>query len=851
MPKDESRFDTQKLLAGVEASDLYSFEDVWREFSDQPLPGEGVLQETAAEPKPGVTEEADLVPETQSEIADAIAQAVESSLQKEDRIAAVAGEPLIELDSEMIRNQPLTDTADSQPELSIQAPEDPHNPWESELDENLQEEQSPRNKSRKELRKEKKAAAARGRKGLRSPTDTVEKREAARKPASQALPEEPAPMRQEPEDESAPVPPHQSRKSEKPQKPAAQLKPKENTPEEKTEAQDVPGAAASSEGPAPKKKNPAKSPAKQSVKEQPQENEPPVRNPGTGHAVIPQSKISVGILESLGLMFSDLHRRQQAALPPATASLRATEKQRSRTVQLSRMTGPIRGIVALLMIFAIGGRSFPWMLLGFLGGEKGITVAVVLTIVAMAAAFPSVIRGLRDVIYLRMSYETLLILVTVLSMVEAIAAKNTSTMLPLVALSWCVSGQADLLSGQAALRTLRAVITGRSRVGIRSVQNLWEHTDAVGKAPAGTAGFVRRLYEPDVWHRGYTIFLLPFLFLVLVMSAYLTAKTKGSFLSILVQLLNVGLPVGLVLCCARPFGLLSEVLTGRGAVAGWFGMREMSGRKNVLIYDSDLFPKEAVGHKGVRLYGKENLQTVVSFAGSLVIYGNVGLTEVFARLMREVNGSMCDIQHFQAMEGGIQGTIYGNNVMVGSYQFMQLMGVSLPRKAPKSGVFVAVNGNMSAVIAIRYGLHRGAVSGMHRLVREPRLTPMLVTRSFSVNPAYVEKWFKAPVSQQACPKYEVRRKLSEPSVLKKGVTCGFVLREGVSVYSRVVAGARRVYRTGLWATVGSILLTTVLTIRTAMAISAGTPIISCQRLLVMHLILLAVIEVLARLAIRK
>ncbi|MDD6024689.1 MAG: hypothetical protein PUC06_10740 [Oscillospiraceae bacterium] len=847
MPKDESRFDTQKLLEGVEASDLYSFEDVWREFSDQPLPGEGERQECAPEPKSEVPAEAEPVSETQWEIADAIAQAVESSLQQEDRIAAVAGEPVIEPDAEMIRNQPLTD-ADPQPELSTQPPEEP---GESEPEDQLEEEQPPRNKTRKERRKEKKAAAAKGRKGLRSPTDTVEKRAATRRPASQEPPEETNPMGQEPEDESAQVLPPQSRKSEKPQKPAAQRKSTGQRPEEKAEAQDAPDAPAFPERPAPMKKKPANSSEKQPVKEQPQEKEPPVRNPGTGHAVIPQSKISVGILESLGLMFSDLHRRQQTALPPATASLRATEKRRSRSVQLSRMTGPVRGIIALLMIFAIGGRSFPWMLLGFLGGEKGITIAVVLTIVAMGAAFPSVIRGFRDVIYLRMSYETLLILVTVLTVVEAIATKNTSTMLPLVALSWCVSGQADLLSGQASLRTLRAVITGRSRVGIRSVRNLWEHTDAVGKAPAGTAGFVRRLYEPDVWHRGYTIFFLPFLFLVLVMSAYLTAKTRGSFLSILVQLLNVGLPVGLVLCCARPFGLLSEVLTGRGAVAGWYGMREMSGRKNVLIYDSDLFPKEAIGHKGVRLYGKENLQTVVSFAGSLVIHGNVGLTEVFARLMREVNGSMCDIQHFQAMEGGIQGTIYGNNVMVGSYQFMQLMGISLPRKAPKSGVFVAINGNMSAVVAIRYGLHRGAVSGMHRLVREPRLTPMLVTRSFSVNPAYVEKWFKAPVSQQACPKYEVRRKLSEPSVLKKGVTCGFVLREGVSVYSRVVAGARRVYRTGLWATVSSVLLTTVLTVRTAMALSAGTPLISCQRLLVIHLILLAVIEVFSRLAIRK
>jgi hypothetical protein len=182
---------------------------------------------------------------------------------------------------------------------------------------------------------------------------------------------------------------------------------------------------------------------------------------------------------------------------------------------------------------------------------------------------------------------------------------------------------------------------------------------------------------------------------------------------------------------------------------------------------------------------------------------------------------------------------------------MQLMGVALPKKASKNSVYIAINGEMSGIFAITYKVHAGAVSGFHRFVREPRLTPLVVTRNFCVNPAFLENWFQAPVSQIACPKAETRRMLSEPSVLGKGTTCGFVLRQGIGAYSRTVSGARAVYRMGLWYTVFSILLTVVLTVRTILALSAGNPVIDGPRLLLLQILLLVAVEVGARITLRK
>ena len=92
--------------------------------------------------------------------------------------------------------------------------------------------------------------------------------------------------------------------------------------------------------------------------------------------------------------------------------------------------------------------------------------------------------------------------------------------------------------------------------------------------------------------------------------------------------------------------------------------------------------------------------------------------------------------------------------------------------------------------------------------------------------------------------------LSEPSLLTRGLTCGFVLREGVASYSRTVAGARRVYRMGLWLTMATVLLGVALTVQTMVAIAGGSAIITAQRLVILHFILYLVVEVWTRIALR-
>ena len=515
------------------------------------------------------------------------------------------------------------------------------------------------------------------------------------------------------------------------------------------------------------------------------------------------------------------------------------------------MLSPLRYLILLLMVLCIGGRSVSWMTLGFMTGIRAGYIAMAATVIVMLLDWQSILRAVQDAWYLRASYETFLLLTTLLSIIEMLVTKNENTYLPLLTIAWCLTGTAGLMHNQATLRSLRGVITGRGRKGIRTAREQWEHTDVIGKAPVSTAGFVRHQAQPDVWHNGMGLYLPFLLLLSIVASAYLSAKTQQNYLTVLVTILTVAAPVSLCLCCARPYSLLTQALKGRGAVAGWFGMKGLYGKKAMLIYDSDLFPEGTMQQTGVRAYGSMDPRELVSYGASMALRANVGFQPVFTKLLRDMNGEIYDVANFQVQETGLEGYIQRELVHLGSYQYMQLMGVTLPKPTPKYGVYIAVNRQLAGLFGVKYQVTSGAKSGFRRLVREPRLRPLLVTRNFCVNPGFVEHWFGAPVSQMDCPKAERRRVLSEPALLAKGITCGFVLREGVNAYSRTVTGARRVYRMGFWLTVSAAILSFVLAIQAIAAISAGAAVIPAQRLLILNLILWLVEEVWARVALRK
>lgn len=577
----------------------------------------------------------------------------------------------------------------------------------------------------------------------------------------------------------------------------------------------------------------------------------PAKNPGTDYVKITRTTVRVSMKEQLESTFGGVLERQRAALPPMGVDLKAHERKLAAKTGIDRMLSPVRYVIFILMMLCLAGRKYAWMTLGFMSGMQGVYVAMLMTLVAMAVCWQSTCRAFRDVFFLRFSHESLLLLATLLTVLEAVAKKNASSLLPLLTMSWCVTGMGTLMQSQGDLRSLRAVITGRNKVGLRLSEKLWKGYDIIGKAPSGTAGFVRRQAEPDPWHVVHTAFFIPMLLVCLVASAVITSKGEISYLSALVTLLDIGMPVSMALCCARPYNLLTQALSGQGVVAGWFGIKALSGRKAVMIYDSDLFPKGTINPKGIKTFGRMTMEQLVSYGASIVLRANLGLDAPFQKLVYQTGAQIYDVSGLSVQEGGVEGRIHQNQVQIGTYQYMQLMGVSMPRKGSSNGVYMAVNGRLEGMFGIKYAMRSGSISGFHRFVREKAITCLVVTRNFTINPAFIERSFKAPITRMLCPKTGVRRHLAQPTVLRNSTVCGYTLREGVSAYSRTVGGARRIRRMGLMYSLFSVFFSLYLMIDTATALASGGAMIEPTRILLVHLLLFLAVEIGARIAVRQ
>lgn len=789
MSQDESKFDTMRLIQGAEASDLYSLESIIEEFSD------ASKSEEAAEKAEKQTIEQPREQNTPTEEA----EKAEVQTEKPPEPESVA--------------EPVEHAEEALPIDEDQPPPAYENLSESQMADAIAQ------------------AVARS-----TGIDATDAADAAVLTEPKAAAPAPEQLKQ------APV--------KKPEPPAPEAPAKPTQPISQTQQPVTPEPVSQQSNP---ERNPAKTNAATGAAVQKKAaKKAEAKHPGTEHQKIPRSHVKSqgGTSEYIGELVKDVRRRQSMALPKPGTSLRGTEKRLGVFVGIERLLSPVRYVIMLLMLLCIGGRSVDWMTLGFMRGSVAVTISLIAVLAAMVASWQSVVRGVKDLWYCKASYETFLLMTTVLTIIEALTQNNQKTFLPLIAISWAVAGTAEYMHDRASLSSLRAVITGRGRVGVRTAADKWEHTDVIGKAPVTTAGFVRHQAQPDVWHSGMGIFLPILTIVAVIVSAYLSVKVEMNYLTVLVTILDVAMPVALVVCCARPYNLLSRALRGRGAVAGWFGLQGLSGKKAMLVYDNDLFPNGTMQQMGVRAYLPMDPRELVSMGASMALRANVGFQAVFTKLLRDMNGEIYDVSRFQIQETGLEGYIHQQLVHLGSYQYMQLMGVTLPKRAPKYGVYIAINRELAGLFGVKYQVSNGAVGGFRRIVREPRLTPLLVTRNFCVNPGFVEHWFKAPVTQMGCPKAETRRVLSEPSLLSRGVTCGFVFQEGISAYSRTVSGARRVYRMGLWLTVLAALIGLVLTVQTILAIASGSAIISAQRLVIMNLILYLVVEVWARIAVR-
>ena len=262
---------------------------------------------------------------------------------------------------------------------------------------------------------------------------------------------------------------------------------------------------------------------------------------------------------------------------------------------------------------------------------------------------------------------------------------------------------------------------------------------------------------------------------------------------ILATSLLVAVPASAFVAVTRPMAILEKRLHMVGTVfCGWKGVRRLSGKASFPITDEDLFPMGSSKLNGVKFYGDRNPDEVVSYSTSLISAAGGALVPVFQQLRKSRNCLEYSVQNYRNYgDGGIGGEVRGEPVLLGTYQFLQDMGVDIPEGSMvNQAVYAAVDGQLCAVYAISYAKMRSSSAGLVSLCASRKLTPILVGADFMVTEELIQNKFGINTRRMAFPPQEVREELARIRPTAEDPALALATRDDLVGVTYAVSGAK-------------------------------------------------------------
>ena len=316
------------------------------------------------------------------------------------------------------------------------------------------------------------------------------------------------------------------------------------------------------------------------------------------------------------------------------------------------------------------------------------------------------------------------------------------------------------------------------------------------KQKGHTEGFYTAFHKPDPAVVSQRILLPLLLSVCTVLTGVICigGERTEELLRVWSALLTSSLSLGLPLCGGLSVYCMQNRLSRSAcAVAGYAGARAVGDSKRMVLTDSDIFPPGTVIPHGLKTFGEETSRAI-SYAATAARAAGSPLQTVFEQLMAEEGGTYCvceDLQFYE--EGGVGINIRGESVLMGSEYFMKKRGVRLPRETKvKTGVFLAVDGQLAAIFAIKYQPMRNVEWGL-RTLRRTRMEPVLAMRSFHITPEMLKKSFSVRF-KAIYPDISTRLALSDLSGETAPRANAILYREGLMSFAETVIGSRRCCR---------------------------------------------------------
>lgn len=413
-------------------------------------------------------------------------------------------------------------------------------------------------------------------------------------------------------------------------------------------------------------------------------------------------------------------------------------------------------------------------------------------------------KGLFALIRLRLESETVLLFAAVAAIADALT-------MPLVssrgadAAPYCGVVSVALFFAlwsrflkRSALRQSCRVAAGAGEPYLVTLdEKTWNGQDAYSKWSGEPVGYGSQVQEPDGAQRAYhvaaPVILLGCVLLALVASV--GKKRPELFFWALSATLTAGCGFTAFLSFAMPFSAVTRRLSKiGGALGGWESLSWSRRGVGAVLTDGDLFPPGSVTLNGLKLTGDTSLETLVSYAATLVRETGSGMEKPFHDLLRTQGSIYRRCERVMFHEGGVTGVIGGREVYVGSGAFMALMKISLPQGLNvKNAVFCAVDGHLEGIFALNYRLHPAVRPALDAIISNG-IKPILATRDFGVIPDMLRQRFKLPVNRVEFPSLDRRRELSSPRLAHAPELSAVLCREGLGPYAETVVGGRRLAR---------------------------------------------------------
>ena len=316
-------------------------------------------------------------------------------------------------------------------------------------------------------------------------------------------------------------------------------------------------------------------------------------------------------------------------------------------------------------------------------------------------------------------------------------------------------------------------------------------------------GFYRLMSRPDP-ARYWQNYAMPLVMAVAAVLSGVVCFSDGNmsdFPWVLTALTTAGAGLSIPLSGVLPMYYLSRRLGRSGcAAAGYAGARAVSRSRRLILTDDDLFPPGTVTLNGYKVFGEERARAV-SYAASVAKAAGSSLTPLLERQLTAEGGFHLPVEWLNyCEEGGVEANIRGETVLMGSAYFMKKRRVALPRDMKLStGVFLAVDGALTAVFAVKYQPSRNAEWALRTLKRF-HITPVLAVRSGNVTPGLIKRKFGVD-AKPVYPDVSTRLALAQLAEQRGEQPYVIVCREGLMPLVESVAGSRRAVKAVRTATI--------------------------------------------------